>query len=792
MEDSSSPPDSRGRDGASLGAVGFSLAALALLAALAWTAVSLFRNPVTPAGADAPPDAFSAARALEHVKALAVEPRPTGTPANARAREYLLERLGAMGVEAEVQEAVSLGARGSLVRAARVYNVLARLPGRGTGGGNGGGGGKGSVLLMAHYDSVPWSPGAGDDASGVAAVLETLRALKAGPPLDNDVIVLLTDAEEVGLFGAHAFAAEHPWAQEVAIVLNVDARGDEGTSLMFRTSDANLALARSLSRAVEAPRATSMSYELMRLLPNETDLRVFLDAGVPGMDFAFIGGHPRYHSAWDTVERLSPVSLQHQGSYLLGLAREFGNQDLGELPAAGGTYFNLLGSFLVIYPNAWVLPLVVLALLLWIVLVVLGSRRGALPAGRAFGGALGLLLTAGAAAAAVTFALQQIRRGDPDFGWLPRGLSYESGAYAGGLVLLGAAVALLLMRFLLPKIGGEGLRQGAVLLWLMAALATALTLPGLSYFFLWPALLPLGLALTKVASGRRLGEGGALGILLSFLAAVPAVLVLAPAGPLILEGLGLMAATVLAVLACLFLGLLAPILGPPLTSRAGWLLPLAAVAGVVVLWVPPVTTSPFDGDHPRATTLFYCLDGAAGKASWASLDKELTPWTESFLGDDPQRDDLASCVPFAPPEGYRVAAAPVHELPAPEIGLVERRLTDDGSYFVTVRLQSGRQAPILALAVESLAPVVALSVNGKPAVPDENQGEVQWVLAYQGAAGEAVEVRLELREQHPVELRLVDLTWSLPPGAMERPPQTMPRPQFWYSDATVVASRAFY
>ena len=57
--------------------------------------------------------------------------------------------------------------------------VVARLEGSNPGGK--------AVLLMAHYDSVPAGPGAGDDLSGVAAILEAARALKAGPPPANPV-----------------------------------------------------------------------------------------------------------------------------------------------------------------------------------------------------------------------------------------------------------------------------------------------------------------------------------------------------------------------------------------------------------------------------------------------------------------------------------------------------------------------------------------------------------------------------------------------------------------------------
>src|SRR5207249_5261569 len=98
-----------------------------------------------------------------------------------------------------------------------VQNIMARLPGREPGGSD--------VLLMAHYDGVEAGPAAADDGAGSAAILETLRALRAGPPLAHDVVALFTDGEEAGLLGAAAFVREHPWAKDVGIALNFEARG---------------------------------------------------------------------------------------------------------------------------------------------------------------------------------------------------------------------------------------------------------------------------------------------------------------------------------------------------------------------------------------------------------------------------------------------------------------------------------------------------------------------------------------------------------------------------------------
>jgi len=149
---------------------------------------------------------FSADRALALLAEISREPHPTGSPEHDRIRTYLVDRLRALGVEPEVQVTTSFTQDEAVVWSATVRNVIARVPGLTS---------TGAVVLRAHYDGAPLSPGAGDDALGIATVLETVRALLAGGPLPNDIIVLLTDGDELRLLGSHAFADHHSWMQDV-------------------------------------------------------------------------------------------------------------------------------------------------------------------------------------------------------------------------------------------------------------------------------------------------------------------------------------------------------------------------------------------------------------------------------------------------------------------------------------------------------------------------------------------------------------------------------------------------
>ena len=151
------------------------------------------------------------------------------------------------------------------------------------------------LALMAHYDSVPMAPGAGDDGAGVVAILEAARALKLEAPFKHPIMLILTDAEENGLIGAEAFFKQHPLAKEVGIVLNIEGSGSSGSSMVLRTSDSNELLIKSYSSENTSPYGFSFIKEIFKRMPNDTDFSVVERAKISGIDFAFAGERNHYH-----------------------------------------------------------------------------------------------------------------------------------------------------------------------------------------------------------------------------------------------------------------------------------------------------------------------------------------------------------------------------------------------------------------------------------------------------------------------------------------------------------------
>ncbi|MCA1633775.1 MAG: M20/M25/M40 family metallo-hydrolase [Acidobacteria bacterium] len=487
MQPNTPAPDAKTRAAA--------LAAFLFLAAVACLSVALVAPPrAVPEGA--PPAEFSSGRALRHLREIARQPHPTGTAENERVRLYLLKELRALGLEPEVQMAEVVprqrGGAGFPSAAGRVTNVMARLPGTAN---------SRALMLAAHYDSVPTGPGATDDGAGVVTLLETLRALKTDAPLKNDLILLFTDGEELGLIGARAFAGQHPWMKDVGLALNFEGRGAGGPSLMFETSEGNRMLIRELASAAPHVVANSLMYAVYKRLPNDTDMTVFKEAGAAGLNFAYADRITSYHTQLDNMEELDERSLQHHGSYALSLARRFGHLDLRETKGGGdAVYFNLLGTLFVNYSEAWVVPLAFVTTTLFACVLIIGLKRKALSVRGMAAGFLAFLVAAIAAWAVVTGAWR-LARGllTGGFESLPSRTPYDLLPFEAGLLLLAFAVAAAAYAFLFRREGASNLLAGALLWWLLLLLLTTALLPLGSYLFAWPLLSALpGLAVLVI------------------------------------------------------------------------------------------------------------------------------------------------------------------------------------------------------------------------------------------------------------------------------------------------------
>ncbi|HJR08605.1 MAG TPA: M20/M25/M40 family metallo-hydrolase [Pyrinomonadaceae bacterium] len=759
------------------------LLVLLCVALVSYLAIRL-QSPPAAVPESAPASEFSSGRALKHLASLARKPHPPGTEEHAAVRDYIFGQLSAAGLNPEIQETVAVNPNVIPNSAGNVQNVLARLKGSG--------GGK-AIVLASHYDSVARGPGANDDAAAVASMLETLRALKTGAPLKNDVIFFFSDGEEAGLLGARAFASEHAWAKDVGLVLNFEARGSHGPSIMFETSRNNGWLIGEFARAAPHPVATSFAYEVYSRLPKDTDLTAFKEANLAGMNFAYINGVTHYHTALDNTQNLDERSLQHHGSYALALTRHFGNLDLNASQSGNAVYFDLLATTLVRYSEAWVIPFAVLTTLLFLAIVYLGLRRQQLTLGRLLLSFLLLLVGLALNAVLVTLLWVLIETLHPNYGQMHQGVTYNSSFYILGFVFLTLALASAIFIWLRKRFGFLNLAVGALLCWLLAMWLTSLTMPGASYLFTWPLFFSLlGLAYVIISTAHTTDaptRNPATPLVLS-LAAIPALVLLVPAIYHISAALPLFLSGAVMLLVLLVVGLLIPHLHI-ITSGRKWLLPAASLLVTIALLVGGTLTSGFDKEHPRPDNLFYGLDTDAGKAFWASLDDKPDEWTTQFFPQPVSRSPVTEFLPLITVD-FMKSPAPLAPLAPPEATVLSDTPTNSGGRTLRLRINTPRQASVLSVYVNPKVEISSAQVNGKPLPTNAAQGmaETGWSLLYYAMPASGAELTLEVKTAQPVEMRVIDISHGLPQTltqTLRARPDNIISTFFPFSDTTLVS-----
>ena len=737
-----------------------------LLIIALFVASSLILSAGTPAPLPdtSPQTAFSAERAFAYVSAFAIAPHPLGSAEHDRVRDYLVAQITSLGLIPEVQRA--MGVTPLYQVAGTVENIVTRLKGTS--------GAADAVALVAHYDSVCAGPGAGDDGAGVAGLLETLRALRAGPPLRNDILIVLTDGEEDGLLGASAFTEENPAAKDVRVALNFDNRGDAGEAQLFETSEGNGRLVRIFGQASPHPAGSSLSYEIYKHLPNDTDMTVFKKAGAAGLNFGFIGHWEAYHTRMDNAASLDHGSLQQLGENELSLARSLGDTDLAHLQDRDVVYFSLPGNVFLHYSSSFLWPLAILCgvALFGAIFYANGAWQTRLPAILisllAHIGALVMLVVVG-----LGFAIGAR--------WLhlhalPEGPVYLSVLYTLGLLALLAGALTEYYRMILKKIAAPGFFLGGAILLMLLLLAASRWLPGGSYIFVLPLL--AGLLATGVAAFRpgrvslpRVGMLCALSL--------PALFLFVPLlkGFFIALGLTQMGAPLISLAFGVLFLLLFPFLEAALES-SGKLITVVSLAAAIVLCIVAARTTRYTAAHPKASLLAYALDADSGKAIWTSSAARADSWTGHYVGASPRRGKLPDFYPVWYPIEFLQNAAPAVQLASPLAELVDKA-SDDATRTLHLHISSPRHARTIRVGIPQ-SEVLSASVNGrdlgKPS--DARWHEAgQWEFDYANPPAGGIDVELRVRGAGPVTVVLVDRSSGLPaiPGAdfLPRPDNSM-------------------
>jgi len=692
----------------------------ALLAAI--LGVLLLRMPgPAPLPESAPPSSFSAARAIAFEREILAGdvPHPVGTPAHDAVRERLAARLAALGYDVTIQRAFACS---PFVTCAPVANVIARIPGDAR---------PDALVLAAHYDSVPAGPGVTDDGIGIAALVETARALR-NEHFRNPIVYLITDAEEVALLGAEGFIADPASLRGTAAVINVEARGTDGPSFLFETSRGNAWIARVIARSLPRPATSSFYYDIYELLPNDTDLTVFKRAGLAGIGFGNIGRPIHYHTPLDNFANASPSTLQHHGDHVLAMARALAATNLRQT-SGNAVWFDVLTFFIISWPQYLSLGL---AIITFVVLLVAAFNMRTRPRAITIGvGSFFLSLVAGFLAAL-------------GGNWID-GLRAEGAvwvAHPGPAIavawLIGAVVTIFVAQRLVARAGIDGLFLGQALCWSAIAVALSIVLPGGSYLAIVPA---LACALCLI---WRMNDG-----IVAIICSSAAAIVLFPLGLALYDALGRPILPFVAVLIALVTTTFAPLLAsmPGLRRPLNASLAAAAIACIAMALIVPT----HEANAPRHINVEYVDDGVAPRWQTDRLLPEIQ--RAAHFNPTPQPVYEWSVPPFR----ALVAPAPALGLPPAELQIV--RDDRSGGRHLTLHLRSARNAPRVALLFHAPS-FAALRVNGiTPPPMTRPRGGLApgWHRVSVRGASEAT-IEIELTRDEPIDAVVVDGSYGLP------------------------------
>jgi hypothetical protein len=758
-------------------------------------------QPPPAVDANAPIGEFSAPPMMPDLREIAKQPHPLGSPENDRVRQYLYRRLFELigGRPQPFIERVTVTRHSPLGPDtwAVVNNVGIYLRGTDS---------TGTVLMVAHYDSVPNGPGAGDNAASVVSLLGTIAAIgMSGRPVRNDLIVLFTDGEELGMLGAQGFVEDHSLLTDlpvkgVKVVLNFDMGGDYGPSMMFETSAHDSWLIDQLA-AAPFPYATSAAKAVYERLPNDTDLTVFLNAGMAGMNFAAAGGITRYHTALDNADLIDQRTLQHQGSYAVSMARQFGSIDLNA-PTGGDhdAVFFVAGGKLIHYSARLAIPLAILVTILVLGVIWIGIRD------RRFS-ISGIATGFGIYAVAIVVAVVEARGTwwlmATLAGWrmLPVGTTY------GGLYFSVAADALIFgslwaaYELIVRRIRLQNLGAGALAVWAVMMLATSVSMPGGSYILTWPLLFAtLAMSYRPRATAYRTA-------ILALVALAPAVAMLAPSFAASADGTKLFL-VFCGLTSVLLFGLFIPYIDF-LTNGRRWIVPGVLGLLAIVMIIKGNAASNFDASQPHPDSIFYFQDSDRGRARWVSLDSRPDRFTAQFFQhhvrggwlpklaglatrDTPDRNLASISHDFAYlNRGQTIEGdAPLINVAPPELKVLDDS-TILGTRTVKMHIASARKASIVWMSVPVGVTVLGSSIDGRSPGDRMTDGWTGW---YWSAPPNGFDLTLKLATPAPFVVTVIDQTDGLPDTPSSafkpRPPDTMPTP-FLFFDSTTLVRKTF-
>lgn len=723
---------------------------------------------------------FSTQRALGKVKIISENPHYIGSENHKIVGDYLVKELQNLGLEVQIQEGTTLSDWGNLTKS---KNILARIKGSNS---------SKALLLLSHYDSAPhsYSHGASDDASGIATILEGLRTfLHNKTPHKNDIIVLFSDAEELGLNGAALFVTKSNWAKEVGLVLNFEARGSAGPSYMLmEVNQGNARLVKEFTAANPGfPVSNSLMYSIYKMLPNDTDLTVFREQGnIQGFNFAFIDNHFNYHTAQDDIDHLSPKTLAHQGTYLMPLLNYFSNSDLSSLQSSEDyVYFNTPFSF-VSYPFSWIFPMLIVAVLLFVFLVFIGLGKRILvfsEIGKGFLNLFGSLIVSGIL---TFFGWKLLLKIYPQYNDILQGFTYNGHDYIGAFVFLSLAICFLFYTKSDSEYKSENHSIAPLFIWILINFAIAFYLPGAGFFVipLFFSLFMLGYFVNTQKSNRTL----------NLVLSIPSLILFVPFIIMFPIGLGLKILVGSAVLTVLVFGLLLPVFGA-FPKKGVWAFVLFLIS--IGFFAKAHFNSNYAKGTAKPNSLLYIYNADTDKAVWTTYDLNLDEWTKTYLGEHPKSAGILNDNPLFSKynSGFTFSAeADVKGISEPTIAFFQDSIGGSQRY-IKMKISPNRNVNRYDIFANEKMIFYNLKANGATALAQKGslyQRNGKKLISYYVVDNEPLELQFSIPANTTFDMDLMESSFDLLTNPKfriaKRLPWMMPMP-FVLNDAVVIQKK---
>nr|WP_317124971.1 M28 family peptidase [Flavobacterium sp. RSP49] len=723
---------------------------------------------------------FSTQRALNHIKSISKKPHYVGSDNHEVVANYILKELKKLGLQTSVQTGYTLSDWGNLVQS---KNILARIKGSNS---------SKALLLLSHYDSAPhsYSPGASDAGSGVATILESVRAfLYNKTPHKNDIIILFSDAEELGLNGAALFVTQHKWAKQVGLVLNFEARGSSGPSYMLmETNNGNAGLVKEFAAAKATfPVSNSLMYSIYKMLPNDTDLTVFREQGdIQGYNFAFIDDHFNYHTAQDDIQHLNKNTLAHQGSYLIPLLNYFSNTDLNAVQSSEEyVYFTIPYTF-ISYPFSWVLPMVLLALALFLSLLFIGRAKRLISAREIVKGFIPLFGSLTATGIITFFGWKGLLLVYPQYTDLLNGFTYNGHAYIAAFVLLALAISMVFYHLFSCRKVNINHYVAPLFIWIVINAIIAFMLPGAGFLIIpvYFGLFLFGVFIVTQKSSETL----------NLIFSIPALIIIAPFIQMFPIGLGLKVLFGSALLTVLLFGLLLPIFGA-FAKKGIWSILLLLLS--IGFFAKAHLESGYKPGKAKSNSLLYLYNADTDQANWATYDTNLDSWTTGYLGVNPKKATNLNEIPLFSKynSGFTYAAkAPKKAIPKPTIAFLEDRIIGNQRH-VKIKISPNRNVNRYDIFANEKMILHNFKANGVTTLGRKNsiyQRKGKKILSYYVVGNAPLELQFSFNAATAFNMELLESSFDLLSNPLfeitKRENWMMPTP-FVLNDAVVIRQK---